>query len=91
MTDYYTGRMKSGEEYTLTYISEVNWDKCIGCAACVKACGQEILMMVNTPSGYKAKLLVPAKCLGEGHCIQRCPTKALQSKLIEVKDNGDNS
>ncbi|PRX34844.1 4Fe-4S dicluster protein [Orenia metallireducens] len=91
MTDYYTGRTRGGEKYTLTYLVDVDWDKCIGCAACVKACGQDVLMMVNTSSGYKAKLLAPSKCLGEGHCMKKCPTDALQLEFIEVKENGEDT
>jgi len=91
MTDYYTGKTRGGEDYTLNYICDINWDTCVGCAACVKACGQGVLMMVNTPSGYKAKLLAPVKCLGEGHCIQKCPTNSLKTEFIEVEGNGDNN
>jgi thioredoxin reductase (NADPH) len=48
--------------------------KCLGCAACVKACPEgEILGIING----KAQLIEPSHCIGHGACEKSCPTDAI--------------
>ncbi|WP_425402048.1 4Fe-4S binding protein [Halobacteroides halobius] len=58
-------------------MKQVDWEKCIGCGCCVKACGCHILQLINTNQGVKAQVIDTDKCLGDKHCYQLCPTDAL--------------
>ena len=83
MNHSHTGRNRKGEKYRLKYIVGVDWDKCVGCGVCIKACGIHILKFVNTEKGTKTKIVDQNKCLGEGHCIQLCPNDALEYKFMK--------
>jgi thioredoxin reductase/Pyruvate/2-oxoacid:ferredoxin oxidoreductase delta subunit len=49
-------------------------NKCLGCAACVKACPEkQILGLI----GGKAKLINPTSCVGHGACATACPFTAI--------------
>lgn len=58
-------------------IIHINEDLCNGCAACVNACHESAIGMVNG----KAKLLRDDYCDGLGHCLPVCPTDAI--KFVE--------
>jgi ferredoxin len=48
--------------------------KCLGCAACVRACPEgDILGMING----KAELIEPTHCIGHGACREACPYGAI--------------
>jgi thioredoxin reductase/NAD-dependent dihydropyrimidine dehydrogenase PreA subunit len=51
--------------------------KCIGCAACIKACpempGHLVLGLIHG----KAQLISPADCIGHGACLSACPEGAI--------------
>jgi len=66
----------------------VNADACIGCAKCLKGCGQNAINIVDR------KAVVNNNCVGCGHCIAYCGSNALaaaksgcgdllQKKLVE--------
>jgi thioredoxin reductase/Pyruvate/2-oxoacid:ferredoxin oxidoreductase delta subunit len=49
-------------------------NKCLGCAACVKACPEkQILGLI----GGKAQLINPTSCVGHGACATACPFTAI--------------
>ncbi len=53
---------------------QINSAKCIGCAACVRACPEgNILGLINR----KAALLAPTECIGHGACREACPSEAI--------------
>ena len=47
--------------------------RCLGAGACVKACPEEALGMING----KAKLINPTLCIGHGACAAACPHDAI--------------
>ncbi len=49
-------------------------NKCLGCAACVKACPEKQILGVI---GGKAKLINPTSCVGHGACATACPFTAI--------------
>jgi thioredoxin reductase (NADPH) len=51
----------------------VDPNKCFGSGACVKACPEEALGIVDG----KATLINASACIGHGACIDACPTQAL--------------
>ena len=58
-------------------IIEINEDKCTGCGACVEACHEGAIGLIDG----KAKLLRDDYCDGLGDCLPTCPTGAI--KFIE--------
>jgi len=49
--------------------------RCIGCAACVRACPEnEVLGLIDA----KAELINPSHCIGHGACQSACPTQAIE-------------
>ncbi|WP_459841605.1 4Fe-4S dicluster domain-containing protein [Halanaerocella petrolearia] len=50
----------------------------MGCGCCVKACGCQIIELVNTSTGIKAQIINALECLGDGHCKSVCPTGAIE-------------
>ncbi|SDC26483.1 MULTISPECIES: 4Fe-4S dicluster domain-containing protein [unclassified Candidatus Frackibacter] len=77
---------KAGEEYTLNYSEDVDWNKCIGCGNCVRICGQDVYILVNTPQGQKADNPNSNRCLGDAHCYSACPTQAIEFKSANQND-----
>ncbi|MEY4763470.1 MAG: hypothetical protein RI907_143 [Pseudomonadota bacterium] len=51
----------------------VDPNRCFGSGACVKACPEEALGIVNG----KATLVNAAACIGHGACVSACPSQAL--------------
>ncbi|MDX1335765.1 MAG: NAD(P)-binding domain-containing protein [Gammaproteobacteria bacterium] len=49
-------------------------NKCLGCAACVKACPEKKILGII---GGKAKLINPTSCVGHGACARACPFTAI--------------
>lgn len=52
---------------------EINEERCNGCGACVKACHEGAIGLING----KAKLLRDDYCDGLGDCLPNCPTGAI--------------
>jgi thioredoxin reductase (NADPH) len=48
--------------------------RCVGSAACVKACPEEAIGIING----KAVLVNPAHCIGHGACLAVCPVDAIK-------------
>ncbi|CAL6016347.1 4Fe-4S_ferredoxin [Hexamita inflata] len=53
---------------------QIDVDTCIGCGACINACPNEALELVDG----KSKMTGP--CLGSGECVDVCPVQALSLK-----------
>lgn len=70
-------RMKEAEESGMTEPPSlhpvIDPSLCIGCAACVPACPEHALGIVNG----KAALVAPTKCIGHGACATACPIKGI--------------
>ncbi|NLL03973.1 MAG: 4Fe-4S binding protein, partial [Clostridiales bacterium] len=54
-------------------IIQIDEEKCIGCEACVSACQEGAIGMVDG----KARLLREDHCDGLGNCLPNCPADAI--------------
>ena len=63
-------------------IIEINEDLCNGCGACITACAEGALQLVDG----KAKLVKEQFCDGFGDCMGECPTGALKIVEMDVPD-----
>lgn len=61
-------------------IIKINEEKCNGCGACVSACHEGAIVMING----KAKLLREDYCDGLGDCLPACPTGAISFEEREA-------
>lgn len=52
----------------------IDLSRCCGSGACVKACPEEAISLVNG----KAMLTDPAHCIGHGACLAACPMDAIE-------------
>jgi len=58
----------------------IDISRCIGCAACVDACPEGLVLGVI---GGKAAIVAAEKCIGHGLCAEACPVGRIsQTKLV---------
>ncbi|MGA8005179.1 MAG: NAD(P)-binding domain-containing protein [Burkholderiales bacterium] len=65
---------ESGLTEPPTLHPEFNLAKCFGSGACVKACPEQAIGIING----KGTLVNPAVCIGHGACEPACPMKAIR-------------
>lgn len=61
-------------------IIKIDADKCNGCGACISACHEDAIIMVDG----KATLLRDDYCDGLGNCLPACPTNAISFEEREA-------
>ncbi|MGI6268536.1 MAG: ATP-binding protein [Acutalibacteraceae bacterium] len=68
-------------------IIQIDEEKCIGCEACVSACQEGAIGMVDG----KARLLREDHCDGLGNCLPNCPADAISFIEKEISPSGCNT
>lgn len=68
-------------------IIKIDEEKCNGCGACVSACHEGAIGLVNG----KAKLLRDDYCDGLGDCLPTCPTGAITFEEREAADYNEKA
>ncbi|HNO12415.1 MAG TPA: 4Fe-4S binding protein, partial [bacterium] len=63
----------------------IDQSRCIGCAACVIACPEHALGMIDG----LAELVYPAKCVGHGVCAEACPVSGIRIVLDPSKSTSE--
>jgi Nif-specific ferredoxin III len=87
---YLTGKTKGGKDWTPTFISAIDHEKCIGCGRCYKACsrsvlGPEDLEDEETESTRMVMSIVnAANCVGCAACGVTCSKKAFSFKPMTI-------
>lgn len=66
---------------TMRKMIQVNEEKCDGCGACIPACPEGALQIIEG----KARLVRQSYCDGLGACLGDCPTGALQVLELEAE------
>ena len=63
-------------DFGIMGMSKIDWDydRCVGCGACVRECGQHVTAALGGQNGKAIKQ--PGKCIGCGACVKVCPTAA---------------
>jgi len=65
-------KMKVGEKFT-RIDQVVAWRLCTGCGACVPACPQHAISLVNIPDQGIRPMIDKSKCEQCGECVNVCP------------------
>lgn len=68
-------------------IIKIDAEKCNGCGACMDACHEEAIIIVNG----KAKLLRDDYCDGLGNCLPSCPMNAISFEEREAASYDDEA
>jgi putative YpdA family bacillithiol system oxidoreductase len=75
-----------GVDKPLTQYPQIDYYRCIGCGACIKACPEGgILGLVNA----KATIINGLKCVGHGLCAEACPVNGIKVGLGDIKSRPD--
>lgn len=63
-------------DFGIMGMAKIDWDynRCVGCGACVRECGQHVTAALGAENGKAIKQ--PGKCIGCGACVKVCPTGA---------------
>ena len=67
----------------MKWVPVVDVGDCIGCGACIEACGPKSLALVDGV----AALVQSDTCGSEQHCIAPCPTACIHMEWIEMDGN----
>ncbi|MGI6227241.1 MAG: 4Fe-4S binding protein, partial [Peptococcales bacterium] len=65
---------KGGNKMVVRRIVHINEEKCNGCGACIPACHEGAIQIIDG----KAKLLAEKLCDGIGDCLGECPLGAIE-------------
>ena len=85
-----TGKTFGGSDWTPTFVTAIDNEKCIGCGRCFKSCarkvlGPEDLVDEETDSTRMVMTIANAdNCVGCAGCGVACPKKCLSFQTLEV-------
>jgi len=82
-----TGKTYGGKQWTPGFILAIDHEKCIGCGRCYKACGRDVLALIEKPydgddefgddMGNKVMSVANREdCIGCGACGRACTKKS---------------
>lgn len=78
---------RDGAEWLPLYLESIDFDACIGCGRCYKACGQSVMEPIEKPQnddddedeacgGTVMSVARPGACIGCGACARACAKRA---------------
>jgi len=75
-----------GTDKPLNQYPQIDYYRCIGCGACVRACPEGgVLGLVHG----KATIINGLKCVGHGMCAEACPVNGIKVGLGDIKTRDD--
>jgi thioredoxin reductase (NADPH) len=75
-----------GADRPVAQYPQIDYYRCIGCGACVKACPEgDVLGLVSG----KATIINGLRCVGHGLCAEACPVNGLKVGLGDIKSRDD--
>jgi Nif-specific ferredoxin III len=85
-----TGKTFGGSDWTLTFVTAIDEEKCIGCGRCFKSCARKVLGpedLVDEESESTRMIMTIANqddCIGCAGCGVACPKKCFSFKTLEA-------
>ena len=85
-----TGKTFGGSDWTPTFVTAIDEEKCIGCGRCFKSCARKVLGpedLVDEESESTRMIMTITNqddCIGCAGCGVACPKKCFSFSTLEV-------
>ena len=73
-----TGKTYGGSDWTPTFVTAIDEEKCIGCARCLPACPVDAI--VGAPR--QMHTVIAAQCTGCELCLPPCPVDCIELRPV---------
>ena len=87
---FLTGKTYGGADWTPTFVTAIDEEKCIGCGRCYKSCSRKVLAPEELEDEETESLRMIMKivnqdnCIGCAGCGVACPKKCFSFKPMEA-------
>ena len=85
-----TGKTFGGSDWTPTFVTRIDEEKCIGCGRCFKSCARKVLDpedLVDEETDSTRMIMTLANadnCVGCAGCGVACPKKCFSFQTLEA-------
>lgn len=67
------------------FLDTLNKEDCLGCEACVQACGKDAITMTADEEGFRYPMIENQKCINCNLCRKACPMDAMPQRYADNK------